>query len=907
MSDVAARACRCGSRFFVFPVATRILLGLCATLFLLGVGSKHAAAQTHQGTEITTLPSVISAPGSYYLRGDLSANLGSGAAVTVNASGVTIDLNGRALVNSAATADGSSKGIVASDRARLTVRNGRIEGFATGVAILDSAATPSASYGHLLERLEVSGSSEAGIQVSGASSAVARCRVVGMNASATSGNAYGIWMSGSGCRLLDNEVSGGGLPAARAASATGICVAGADSSGFVVKNRVGEVGQGIWFQGGAQGPYRNNLVFGANHPFIGGTNAGGNVPTPTGDMADSDGNGLADVWELQYFGAIGQDPDGDPDEDGASNLQEFQTGANPLDYYNGQVPSLTIVSGDGQSGSPGAFLGTPLVVRVADSAGQALANAPVVFSVTFGGGFLAPTGQTSPATAVSLTARTDANGQAACRFQLPAGGGSDCVIAATASGLAGVAPPPAARFSAHGQPQGSVPAAPDSVSAVSPSASVARLSWTKHSTDETGFALERSADNGATWTERATVGANTLAYTDYTVSAGAGYIYRLSAFNATGRSPATLTPTPVRPARATVAGKSAAFSPVGGAVTLQAPAADESALSLPFATRPVAFGKVSGVAASTLTLTGINFIAGQFKPGFGAGQQTTHYVQFTSGALAGLALPIVDNSADTLTLGTESVDLTAHPLGAAAAGDLIKVCPCHTVADVLGATENALSVEVSPGGTDLRDHVLIPDYATAGIDKAPALDLVYLHGAGWRKASDLGGADCGNVALLPGRAFKVRRFGNSPATLIATGFAPTHRTVLRVVGGGGGTVANDTLLALAYPEPISLDGAGLVMAADPASGVIAPGMDDPATAADEVRLHQSFSINTPGASGGVETVYRATGNGWVKLGAAAETDTGAMTLLQPGGAVLLRKTPASPTRYWIMPALPAGN
>lgn len=48
-----------------------------------------------------------------------------------------------------------------------------------------------------------------------------------------------------------------------------------------------------------------------------------------GSMLDSDGNGLADAWELQYFGHIGVDPDADPDEDGWTNLQEFQTGRNP--------------------------------------------------------------------------------------------------------------------------------------------------------------------------------------------------------------------------------------------------------------------------------------------------------------------------------------------------------------------------------------------------------------------------------------------------------------------------------------------------------------------------------------------------------------------------------------------------
>ncbi len=44
---------------------------------------------------------------------------------------------------------------------------------------------------------------------------------------------------------------------------------------------------------------------------------------------DSDGDGLADAWEIQYFGNLNQTANGDPDGDGITNLQEFQQGRNP--------------------------------------------------------------------------------------------------------------------------------------------------------------------------------------------------------------------------------------------------------------------------------------------------------------------------------------------------------------------------------------------------------------------------------------------------------------------------------------------------------------------------------------------------------------------------------------------------
>jgi Big-like domain-containing protein/IPT/TIG domain-containing protein/carboxypeptidase family protein/beta-propeller repeat-containing protein len=47
-----------------------------------------------------------------------------------------------------------------------------------------------------------------------------------------------------------------------------------------------------------------------------------------GDV-DSDGDGLPDWWELQYFGNLSQGANDDPDGDGRTNLQEYQQGRNP--------------------------------------------------------------------------------------------------------------------------------------------------------------------------------------------------------------------------------------------------------------------------------------------------------------------------------------------------------------------------------------------------------------------------------------------------------------------------------------------------------------------------------------------------------------------------------------------------
>ncbi len=54
-----------------------------------------------------------------------------------------------------------------------------------------------------------------------------------------------------------------------------------------------------------------------------------------GTIVDTDGNGLSDAWEMQYFGHLGNSPGADPDNDGLTNLQEYQQGSNPM------VPNTT--------------------------------------------------------------------------------------------------------------------------------------------------------------------------------------------------------------------------------------------------------------------------------------------------------------------------------------------------------------------------------------------------------------------------------------------------------------------------------------------------------------------------------------------------------------------------------------
>lgn len=82
---------------------------------------------------------------------------------------------------------------------------------------------------------------------------------------------------------------------------------------------------------------------------------------------------------------------------------------------------------------------------------------------------------------------------------------------------------------------GSAPAAPSGLTATAISSSQIILAWTDNSSDETGFAIERSTD-GANFSSLGSVGAGVTAYSSTGLSPSTTYWYRVRATNGAGSS-----------------------------------------------------------------------------------------------------------------------------------------------------------------------------------------------------------------------------------------------------------------------------------------------------------------------------------------------------------------------------------
>lgn len=160
----------------------------------------------------------------------------------------------------------------------------------------------------------------------------------------------------------------------------------------------------------AKGIARFYISFGPNPAVRVRVSAGPSVNRATLEIAakptiDGDGNGLPDPWEIANFGFNTVAPDADPDGDGLSNLQEFQQGTDPNDFFNGITPVVQV----DELQSPDATGMLVMVIRRPD--GTPWPNAPASFLITAGDRKIAAT-PGGPIYETHVEVRTDAAGVA---------------------------------------------------------------------------------------------------------------------------------------------------------------------------------------------------------------------------------------------------------------------------------------------------------------------------------------------------------------------------------------------------------------------------------------------------------------------------------------------------------------
>jgi len=224
---------------------------------------------------------------------------------------------------------------------------------------------------------------------------------------------------------------------------------------------------------------------------------------------DTNSNGLPDWWENYYAIPL----TGTAAISGTSYVlwsgtaltfqDAYQQGLNPIDYYNGHTPLISIVSGNMLTGSAGGFIPAPLVVSVTDSNSTPLIGAPVTFTVTSGGGQLHLSYMIASGTSASLL--TDQNGQARIFFQLPAITSATCQIAVSAGPPSTPAGVTFSEMSDNGSggPYAS-PFAPSNVNFVLNSDHSIDVSWQNNTDNPADIPIYLETSGTGGWTQVAT-------------------------------------------------------------------------------------------------------------------------------------------------------------------------------------------------------------------------------------------------------------------------------------------------------------------------------------------------------------------------------------------------------------------
>jgi alpha-tubulin suppressor-like RCC1 family protein len=129
-----------------------------------------------------------------------------------------------------------------------------------------------------------------------------------------------------------------------------------------------------------------------------------------------DGDSIPDWWEYIFGTDPTVDTDNsttDSDGDARFDSLEYAEKTDPTDYYDGTLPTLTIVSGDNQQVTAGTSAAEPVVIRV-DKDAAFLPNAPLEISLAALNSGELSVGATS--TVSNLSARTNIAGELAIDY-----------------------------------------------------------------------------------------------------------------------------------------------------------------------------------------------------------------------------------------------------------------------------------------------------------------------------------------------------------------------------------------------------------------------------------------------------------------------------------------------------------
>jgi hypothetical protein len=226
-----------------------------------------AQAESTQCQEVVP-PATITQSGSYCLKKSYNTNLPGQPAISIEASDVTLDLNGFSLINQSTEVVKATSGVKAYNVTNVTVRNGGIRGY--GYGVFYDAPDASVVRGQLVEDLFIDRTAYCGVCMVNQQGVIRRNIILRVEGDA-SGNHAGISGGRSSLDIMDNDI--GNLASSATGSVSGIALSGSKGQSSIVEgNRItqfsslsGYGSAGIWLYSDTPAIVRGNSLSSNNN------------------------------------------------------------------------------------------------------------------------------------------------------------------------------------------------------------------------------------------------------------------------------------------------------------------------------------------------------------------------------------------------------------------------------------------------------------------------------------------------------------------------------------------------------------------------------------------------------------------------------------------------------------------
>lgn len=218
-------------------------------------------------------------------------------------------------------------------------------------------------------------------------------------------------------------------------------------------------------------------------------------------------------------------------------------------------------------------------------------------------------------------------------------------------------------------------------------------------------------------------------------------------------------------------------------------------ISPPFITTATTTGLTNGVinslTSNTVTVTGAGWTASDLV----TNGPTYFYVK--SGSQAGLMLLVTANTTDTLTLDTETQNLTTLGITTGASGDAFELIQGDTVANVFGTpAEGIIGGTASQFSAGQTDKIILRD--NSGVTRT----IYYSTESNqWRRSGS--GANQGTIRVSPYSGAIYYRISTTPLVLLSSGVVPSVQSRQLVPRSGV------TFLSRFFPTDTTLGALGL--------------------------------------------------------------------------------------------------